>query len=82
MGLADDRASGNLIVSHKHDSAQLIHAAKGVMTVHTEDGLWVVPPQRAVWVPAFMAHSIRMTGRDGRAPVREPSSACFEAEWE
>lgn len=63
MGLAEDRESGNLIVPHKHDSAQLIHAAKGVMTVNTEDGLWVVPPQRAVWVPAFTAHSIRMTGR-------------------
>jgi AraC-like DNA-binding protein len=63
MGLAEDRDSGNLILPHKHDSAQLIHAAKGVMTVNTEDGLWVVPPQRAVWVPAFTAHSIRMTGR-------------------
>jgi AraC-like DNA-binding protein len=62
MGLAEDHESGHLIVTHCHDSAQLIHAAKGVMTVKTEDGLWVVPPERAVWVPAFTAHSIRMTG--------------------
>ncbi len=62
MGRAEDHESGHLIVTHCHDSAQLIHAAKGVMTVNTEDGLWVVPPQRAVWVPAYTAHSIRMTG--------------------
>lgn len=62
MGLGEDHESGHLIVPHRHDCAQLIHAARGVMTVNTEVGLWVVPPQRAVWVPAFIAHSIRMTG--------------------
>jgi AraC-like DNA-binding protein len=63
MGLAEDRESGDQIVLHRHDCAQLIHASRGVMTVNTEDGLWVVPPERAVWVPAFTTHSIRMTGR-------------------
>jgi AraC-like DNA-binding protein len=63
MGIAEDHESGYLIRPHRHDSAQLIHAAKGVMTVKTRDGLWVVPPERAVWVPAFTDHSIRMTGR-------------------
>lgn len=63
MGLAEDHESGYLIASHRHDSAQLIHPASGVMTVKTEDGLWVVPPERAVWVPADTAHSILMTGR-------------------
>ena len=33
------------------------------MTVTTEHGTWVVPPGRAVWVPARVGHSIRMTGR-------------------
>jgi AraC-like DNA-binding protein len=32
------------------------------MTVRTDDGVWVVPPERAVWVPPFVGHSIRMTG--------------------
>jgi len=32
------------------------------MTVETDDGLWVVPPARAVWVPAFVKHSIAMSG--------------------
>lgn len=33
------------------------------MTVTTERGMWVVPPQRAVWVPALVTHQIRATGR-------------------
>ena len=62
VGLANEHESGFFIVPHQHDSAQLIYATRGVMTVETEDGAWVVPPERAVWVPAFVTHSIRMTG--------------------
>ena len=32
------------------------------MTVRTDAGVWVVPPMRAVWVAAFVEHSIQMTG--------------------
>ncbi len=62
MGLADDHAPDRPIPPHCHDAAQLIHAASGVMKVRTEDGLWVVPPARAVWVPAFTTHAIDMVG--------------------
>src|SRR4051794_40512216 len=33
---------------HSHERAQLIHVSEGVLTVRTKDGLWMVPPQRAV----------------------------------
>jgi hypothetical protein len=33
------------------------------MTVTTAKGMWVVPPQRAVWVPAAMEHQIRTSGQ-------------------
>jgi hypothetical protein len=49
LGRAEDHGPDEPIPPHHHDSAQLIHAASGVMTVETEDGLWVVPPARAVW---------------------------------
>jgi len=62
-GLAEDPAPGFTIPTHRHPHPQLIHAAVGVMTVETDDGIWVVPPERAVWVPAFVGHSIRMTGQ-------------------
>lgn len=32
------------------------------MSVHTEAGIFVVPPSRAVWVPGSMPHAIDMTG--------------------
>jgi AraC-like DNA-binding protein len=32
------------------------------MTVRTHDGTWVVPPHRAVWIPAAVPHSITMSG--------------------
>lgn len=62
LGLAEEHPSGFLIVPHQHDVPQLIYATQGVMTVETEQGAWVVPPQRAVWVPDRVVHSISMTG--------------------
>ncbi len=50
------------IERHAHDWHQLVYATEGVMTVDTRAGSWVVPPHRAVWIPAGAAHSIRMTG--------------------
>jgi AraC-like DNA-binding protein len=32
------------------------------MTVHTSEGSWVVPTQRAVWIPAKVPHSVAMSG--------------------
>jgi AraC-like DNA-binding protein len=43
---------------HSHRRAQLVHAAEGVLTVQSQAGRWVVPPQRAVWVPSGMLHAV------------------------
>jgi AraC-like DNA-binding protein len=51
------------IPPHSHDWHQLIYCSEGVMWVHTAQGEWVVPPNRAVWVPAGIEHSIEMSGR-------------------
>jgi AraC-like DNA-binding protein len=48
---------------HSHEWDQLTYAAHGVMTVHTSKGVWVVPPHRAVWVPAGIEHTEEMSGR-------------------
>lgn len=42
---------------------QLAYASLGVMTVETDQGTWVVPPHRAVWIPAGVSYSVRMSGR-------------------
>jgi len=35
---------------------------RGVMTVRTSEGTWVVPTHRAVWIPAGVSHTIAMSG--------------------
>ncbi len=62
-GVAADFDAGHRLGRHRHRRAQLVYAVEGVMTVETDAGLWVVPPLRALWVPAGVVHSIRMTGR-------------------
>ena len=49
--------------AHSHEWDQLTYATHGVMTVHTAKGVWVVPPHRAVWVPAGIEHTEEMSGR-------------------
>jgi AraC-like DNA-binding protein len=33
------------------------------MTVHTSQGTWVVPPHRAVWIPANVVYRVEMSGK-------------------
>ena len=55
-----DRA--HVIPQHYHPEDQLVFASTGVMTVRTRQGIWVVPPLRAVWIPAETPHSIAIHG--------------------
>src|SRR5689334_627806 len=60
--LTHDYAAGHVIRSHFHDRDQLVYASRGVMTVRTNEGAWVVPTHRAVWIPALVPHTITMSG--------------------
>jgi AraC-like DNA-binding protein/mannose-6-phosphate isomerase-like protein (cupin superfamily) len=60
--LAHDYPAGHVIPLHFHDRDQLVYASRGVMTVRTKGGTWVVPPHRAVWIPAEIPHTITMSG--------------------
>jgi AraC-like DNA-binding protein len=53
-------APGHVIAPHEHPRAQLAFAEAGVMHVATREGVWVVPPNRALWIPARTPHSVRM----------------------
>lgn len=59
---AQDYPAGWQAEAHWHVRAQLVYALAGVMTVVTEQGMWVVPPQRAVWIPAGMVHAVQTRG--------------------
>jgi AraC-like DNA-binding protein len=45
---------------HSHIWDQLTYAASGVIEIDTDHESWIVPPHRAVWVPAGIAHVERM----------------------
>jgi AraC-like DNA-binding protein len=47
---------------HRHGAAQLIYAVSGTVCVTSDAGTWVVPPNRAVWVPAGVRHATRSYG--------------------
>ncbi|CAM3878195.1 AraC family transcriptional regulator [Bordetella tumulicola] len=53
-----------LVPRHAHDHARLIYAVQGVMSVSTAQGSWVVPPERAIWVPPHTDHEIRSYGAE------------------
>src|SRR3981189_856599 len=44
--------------THMHREAQLVYAARGTIQVTARRGRWLVPPGRAVWVPARLEHAI------------------------
>src|SRR3954468_14057827 len=56
--IANTYKKGFRIDTHMHREAQLVYAARGTMQVTTPKGRWLVPPDRAVWVPAHLPHAI------------------------
>lgn len=48
---------------HAHPRGQLLYAIEGVMIVRSEEGIWIVPPSRALWLPAGLEHDVKMSGQ-------------------
>ncbi|WP_417561127.1 AraC family transcriptional regulator [Marinomonas sp.] len=47
---------------HQHRKAQLIYSVRGIIRCEVEDGVWIVPPLCAVWIPGDLLHSARGSG--------------------
>src|SRR5215468_5767395 len=60
--LTQDYPRGRVVPLHFHDRDQLVYASRGVMTIRTKVGTWVVPTHRAVWISARVPHAITMSG--------------------
>lgn len=50
------------IAPHTHARDQLLFAVRGIMRVRTTSEAWIVPPDRAVYLPAGLTHSLLMRG--------------------
>jgi hypothetical protein len=66
---------------HTHADHQLAWAASGVLTVRTTVAAWVLPPTRALWIPAGLRHETLSAGtatmralyvRPDRCPISWP----------
>lgn len=57
-----DSSDGWVVGPHCHTQAQLIYATTGVMEIRAAGSLWLVPPQRALWMRAGIAHALRARG--------------------
>lgn len=83
--LSKEFPRGHVSSNHRHVRAQLLYAVAGVLEVATGSGLWIVPPQRAVWIPPLAEHEVRFrTAASVRTlyihpaaiPVAAPASPC------
>ena len=67
---------GMEIPPHQHRRDQLLYAVTGIMRIRTEREAWIVPPDRAVYIPARTVHSVSMRGAvEMRTLYLEPGCA-------
>lgn len=63
IGYACERVKGAMNPPHSHWRGQLIYAISGslkvVSTAGTSAGTWIVPPERAVWMPSNIEHAVQ-----------------------
>jgi AraC-like DNA-binding protein len=60
--LSTTYSRGSRLHPHRHASHQLLFASTGAMTVTGDRTTWMIPPGRAVLIPAGVLHAIRMWG--------------------
>ncbi|MDF3831369.1 helix-turn-helix transcriptional regulator [Cupriavidus basilensis] len=53
---------GFVVAAHRHERAQLIYAVAGVIEVTAGHALWLLPTQRALWMPPGLEHGMRARG--------------------
>jgi AraC-like DNA-binding protein len=74
------------IAWHRHQRGQIISVIKGTIRVNTHAGTWVVPRNRAVWIPPDMEHCatysrvcrLRTIFPDATVSTNFPRSRCIE----
>jgi AraC-like DNA-binding protein len=54
--------AGKRFAWHHHEDHQLAWAPEGVLVVRTELGTYVLPPARALWIPAGASHETMASG--------------------
>jgi quercetin dioxygenase-like cupin family protein len=56
-----DSPSGSYVPMHSHAWGQLLFLTEGLVEARANNaGSWIVPPQRAVWLPSSIEHEIKI----------------------
>jgi len=75
------RAEGpeiRMTAPHHHARGQLLGAARGLLSVGTEGGQWVVPAIHCVWIPPHHVHSLRSHGPFAGWSVYVAEASCMD----
>ena len=62
VAFADDYPAGFIDPFHSHQRSQLCYAVSGVLSVVTATNSFILPPRRAIWIPAGMTHQVACRG--------------------
>ncbi|HSI18636.1 MAG TPA: helix-turn-helix transcriptional regulator [Sphingomonas sp.] len=58
IGFIDEYPAGFVDPLHSHDESQLSYSAYGTISVVTETSSFMLPPHRAIWIPAGVKHEL------------------------
>jgi AraC-like DNA-binding protein len=78
VAIGNDHLVASELPRHQHRRAQFYYALKGVATIDTAEGAWIAPPERALWIPAGIVHSVRMAGAVSSRSVWIEPDVCRE----
>jgi AraC-like DNA-binding protein len=53
---------GMALAMHEHRKAELVLTLRGVVRCEADQGVWIVPPRCALWIPANTPHSVTVSG--------------------
>lgn len=56
--VARDLNASELLAAHRHAWGQVTYALDGIVRVTVGNSTWIVPPQRAIWIPANAVHEV------------------------
>lgn len=50
------------LAMHQHLKNQFVVCLSGLVTLETPYGIWILPPNTALWIPAFTQHKVKSYG--------------------
>ncbi len=84
VGQSIEVVGSEAVPMHQHARGQLLITSRGIVTCETVDGLWPIPPGRALWIPGKWPHRT-VVSSGGTVSIiyfaadaaKLPSAACF-----